>query len=155
MNHLVTSVDVDAPAPVLWDVLTDFDAYPEWNRHSRVSGTLAPGERLRVAPGPDAGRMPTFTPTVVEVDEGRAFAWLGHLYVRGLFDGEHSFAVEALEDGRSRLTQSERFSGVLAGPLLRFVGDDTESTFEAINEAARVRAEALATAAPARGCRRD
>lgn len=144
MNELITTVDVDAPAAVLWEVLTDLESYPEWNRHSRVTGTLAVGERLRVAPGPDAGRMPTFTPTVVEYDEGREFAWVGHLFVRGLFDGEHRFAVADLGDGRSRLTQSERFSGLLAGLLLRLVGDDTGSNFRAVNEAAKARAESLA-----------
>jgi len=149
MKELVTTVDVDAPAAVLWDVLTDLDSYPEWNRHSRVTGSLAVGERLRVEPGPDAGRMPTFRPTVVELDEGREFAWLGHLFVRGLFDGEHRFVVDDLGDGRSRITQSERFSGLLAGLLLRFVGDDTASNFRAVNESARVRAESLAASATA------
>ncbi|WP_440989354.1 SRPBCC family protein [Haloarchaeobius baliensis] len=150
MNELVTTIDVDAPSDVLWDVLTDLDSYDEWNRHSRVTGSLAVGKRLRVAPGPDAGRMPTFRPTVVEVDEGREFAWLGHLFVRGLFDGEHRFAVEDLGDGRSRLTQSERFSGLLAGLVLRLVGDDTESNFQAVNESARVRAESLVATTTAR-----
>ncbi|WP_439027024.1 SRPBCC family protein [Haloarchaeobius sp. DT45] len=147
MNPLVTTIDIDAPAATVWQVLTDFERYPEWNRHSLVSGTLAEGERLRVAPGPDAGRMPTFTPTVVEVDEGREFAWVGHLFVRGLFDGEHRFRVEDIGDGRSRLTQSESFSGVLAGLVLRFFGDQTRQNFEGVNTAVKTRAEALATAA--------
>jgi hypothetical protein len=33
---------------------------------------------------------------------------------------------------------------VLAGPLLRFVGEDTERSFEAVNAALKARAESLA-----------
>ncbi|MCT9097386.1 SRPBCC domain-containing protein [Haloarchaeobius sp. HME9146] len=146
MNPLVTTIDIDAPAEVVWAVLTDFDSYPEWNRHSIVSGTLAEGETLRVAPGPDAGRMPTFTPTVVTVDEGHEFAWLGHLFVRGLFDGEHRFQVEDLGEGRTRLTQSESFSGVLAGLVLRVFGEQTRRNFEGVNAAVKARAESTADA---------
>ena len=124
-------------------MLTDFEQYPEWNGHTRITGTAAEDERLTVAPGPDGDRMPTFRPRVLRADGGE-LAWLGHLWVRGLFDGEHSVAVEDLGRGESRLVQSEAFSGVLAGVLLRRYGTRTEATFEAVNAALKERAEALA-----------
>lgn len=143
MKELVTSVDIDAPGETVWDVLVDFSAYPEWNPRARITGTAAEGERLVVAPGPDAEGMPTFRPTVLRAD-GSELRWLGHLYVRGLFDGEHVFAVEDLGDGRSRLTQSESFGGLLVGLLMRLYGADTESGFEAVNAALKERAESIA-----------
>jgi hypothetical protein len=139
-----TEVTIDAPAEMVWEVLTDFATYPEWNGHTHIEGEAREGARLTVSPGPEAGRLPTFRPTVLRagpVDEDYELAWLGHLYVRGLFDGEHSFRVEAVDDEHSRLVQSESFSGALAGLVLRFVGDDTEATFQAVNEALKARAE--------------
>jgi hypothetical protein len=144
MKEFVTSVEVDAPVETVWDVLVDFESYPEWNPRTRITGTPAEGERLVVAPGPDAEGMPTFRPRVLRAD-GAELRWLGHLYVRGLFDGEHRFVVEDLGDGRSRFVQSESFGGLLVGPLLRLYGEDTRAGFETVNAALKTRAEAIAT----------
>jgi hypothetical protein len=187
MNYIDTSIDIEAPAATVWAALTDFAAYPEWNPRSHVTGVAAPGERLVVAPGPEAAGMPTFRPRVLAagpvtdgvdsedaaaagpvtdgVDSEDAAAdgpvtdgpapeayelrWLGHLWVPGLFDGEHSFRVEPIDEHRSRLTQSESFSGVLAGLLLRRYGADTEAGFHAVNEALKTRAEGLTAASDA------
>ncbi|WP_276259425.1 SRPBCC domain-containing protein [Haloglomus litoreum] len=168
MNHIDTSIDIEAPAATVWAALTDFGAYPEWNPRSRITGVAAPGERLVVAPGPEAEGMPTFRPRVLAAgpvtddpdsevadsdldaadpdSDAYELRWLGHLWVRGLFDGEHSFRVEAIDEHRSRLTQSESFSGVLAGLVLRRYGADTEAGFHAVNEALKARAEGLAAA---------
>lgn len=149
MDELVTSVEIDAPPSVVWGVLTDFAAYPAWNDQTRIEGTAAVGERLRVAPGPGAGRMPTFRPVVLRADPGRELRWRGHLFVRGLYDGVHRFAIEDLGDGRARLTQSETFSGLLVGPINRRFGDRTEASFRAVNEALAARAATLAADARA------
>jgi hypothetical protein len=142
MSDIHTSIEIDVPAETVWSVLTDFGAYPAWNPYTRIEGEPRVGERLRVSPGPEAGRAPTFRPRVLVAD-GRELRWLGHLYVPGLFDGEHSFVVEELDEGRSGLTQSETFSGLLVGPIMRFVGEDTESNFRGVNEALAARAESL------------
>lgn len=144
-----TETEIAAPADTVWTVLTDFAAYPEWNGYTRIEGEAREGTRLAVAPGPEAGRMPTFRPEVLHAGpladgSGYELAWLGHLYVRGLFDGEHTFRVEDLGDGRSRLVQSESFSGLLVGPITLLFGDDTESNFRAVDEALKSRAESLA-----------
>jgi hypothetical protein len=75
--------------------------------------------------------------------EAYELRWLGHLRVRGLFDGEHAFRVESLDGDRSRLVQLETFSGLLAGLLLRRYGAATVAGFEAVNEALKARAEAM------------
>jgi len=143
MRDIYTTIDIHAPAETVWDVLTDFAAYPEWNGHTRITGDPTEGARLTVAPGPDADSMPTFKPRVLRADDNE-LTWRGHLWVRGLFDGDHSFVIEELEPGESRLVQSEQFSGVLAGLILRRYGKQTAETFEAVNTALKARAEALA-----------
>ena len=83
----------------------------------------------------------SFTPTVSAVDEGRRLEWLGHLGVRGLFDGRHSFTLDAVDADSTRLTQAERFTGCLVpftGALVR----RTALGFEAMNHA--IAAEAVA-----------
>jgi len=111
MSEITTSIEIDAPAETVWAVLTDFDRYDEWNPYTRIEGDPIEGTILRVAPGPDAGRMPTFRPRVLSVIPNQELRWLGHLYVRGLFDGEHRFRIESIDEDRSRLIQDETFSG--------------------------------------------
>lgn len=143
MTAISTAIDIDAPADTVWQVLTDFEQYPEWNPRMRIDGEAIEGATLRVAPGPEAERMPTFHPQVRRSD-GRELRWLGHLLVRGLFDGEHRFLVEERDDDRSWLVQSEQFSGLLAGLIHRLTGEQTEAGFVAMNEALKRRAESLA-----------
>lgn len=147
MHEIHTTIDIEAPADTVWQVLTDFESYGEWNPRTRIEGEPAVGSRLVVSPGPEAPSMPTFRPRVLAAD-GRELRWLGHLYVRGLFDGEHRFLVEDLGEGRSRLTQSEQFGGLLAGLLLRRYGETTEEGFEATNAALGARAESVAATEP-------
>jgi hypothetical protein len=155
MNEIFTAIDIDAPPAVIWEALVDFEAYPEWNDRMRIRGRAVEGERLRVSPGPAAGRAPAFRPRVLRVIPETELRWLGHLYVRGLFDGEHVFTIEDLGEGRSRLNQHEEFSGLLAGFLLKRYGDATEENFEAVNAALKARAEATARGGQAPAASRD
>ncbi|MBI4544746.1 MAG: SRPBCC family protein [Gemmatimonadetes bacterium] len=44
MKELYAEIDIEASAERVWQVLTDFAAYPEWNPFMRsISGTLEQG----------------------------------------------------------------------------------------------------------------
>lgn len=152
MNHLHTEIEIDAPADVVWGVVIDFTSYPAWNGYMHVDGVAIEDAKLRVSPGPESSGGPTFRPRMVHVDpDAHTFTWRGHLFVRGVFDGEHSFSVEDLGGGRSRLVQAEDFSGLLVGPIMKRYGADTEANFHGTNQAVKTRAEAVAAdAAPPR-----
>jgi hypothetical protein len=90
---------------------------------------------------PAGGRAMTFRPTVLEATEGRRLRWLGHLLVAGLFDGEHSFTIRPLGDGRVRLVQQEDFRGLLVPLLAGSLDRRTLPGFEQMNQALKRRAE--------------
>jgi hypothetical protein len=146
MHEIITAIEIDAPAETVWTVLTDFDRYDEWNPYTRIEGEPAEGTILTVSPGPEAGRLPTFRPRVLSAIPNQELRWLGHLYVRGLFDGEHQFRIEPIDEARSRLVQAETFSGVLVGLINRRYGAQTERNFEGVNEALKTRAESMVAA---------
>ena len=68
-------------------MLTDTDAYPEWNPFVRsLRGALVVGERIeaeRAAPG----AAPRTIRPRVSADEGWSFEWLGRIGPRHVFDG--------------------------------------------------------------------
>ena len=87
------------------------------------------------------GRKPvTFRPAITEWQPDVAFEWLGRTGIPGVFDGRHRFDLEARGEG-TRLVQSETFSGLLTGPIMRKISRLTESGFDAMNRALKARAE--------------
>jgi hypothetical protein len=81
----------------------------------------------------------TFRPTVLAAQPGELLRWLGRLIVPGIFDGTHQFTLEDL-GGRTRLTQSETFRGLLV-PFSGSTMTRTEAGFDALNLALKDRAE--------------
>jgi hypothetical protein len=142
MEQLRTEIEIDARPAAVWAVLVDLERHAEWNPFLvQASGEVREGERLRVRLSPPGGRAITMRPRVTVADEARTFEWLGHLGVRGLFDGRHRFDLEPLGDGRTRLVQSETFTGLLVPLLARFLEAKTRAGFVAMNEALRARVE--------------
>jgi hypothetical protein len=78
---------------------------------------------------------------VLAAEPGRELRWLGRFLVPGLMDGEHAFRIEPIAGGRSRFTQSERFSGILVA-FLKGTLRKTELGFEQMNGALKQRVEA-------------
>jgi hypothetical protein len=115
-----TTVDIGAPAQAVWDVLTDFAAYGEWNPHMRIEGTAQAGTRLVVHMSANGGRGMAFRPTVLAAAPGRELRWVGKLGVGGIADGEHFFVLTPSADGTTRLTHGETFSGALVALVKLF-----------------------------------
>jgi hypothetical protein len=92
---------------------------------------------------PPGSRGITLRPKVLRAEPNRELRWLGHLWVAGVFDGEHSLAIEPLEEERVRFVQYEAFKGVLVPLLARSLDNNTLRGFEEMNGALKERAEAL------------
>ena len=150
MQHqLHTTVTIDAAPDIVWAVLTDLDAYAEWNPFVvEAAGRVAVGERLANRLQPPGGKAMTFKPTVTEADPERTFEWLGRLGIPGIFDGRHRFEMHPTADGGTRLDHSEQFTGLLVRPMRKSLDTTTKAGFEAMNSALKARAEVLATASP-------
>ena len=141
MKIIRVVTDIAAPAETVWSELSAVANFVEWNPFiTSIQGDLVAGSRLKVRIAPPGGRSMTFRPTITMVEEGKRLEWLGRLVLPGVFDGRHSFLVEDVGDGVTRLTQAEEFSGVLV-PFTRTILERTRAGFEAMNEVLRLRAE--------------
>ena len=141
MRTIETSIDIDAPPDRVWRVFADTAAWPEWNPFIRcLEGALEPGAVLVVTIQPPGRGAMRLKPRVIEFEPGRRLRWLGRLGVRGIFDGEHSFSIEPLPEGRTRFRHGEVFRGLLV-PLVGGILGDTRRGFEAMNGALKARAE--------------
>ena len=144
MLTIETEIAIGAPPADVWDVLMDFAAYPSWNPFVRtISGDPHVGSTLVVSIALPGGNPMKLKPTVLVCDSAAKLSWVGKLFIRGIFDGEHQFILEAAEGGGTRFLHRETFSGILSGLIFKMIGDKTTAGFEAMNAALKERAEGL------------
>ncbi|REL24284.1 SRPBCC domain-containing protein [Rhodohalobacter sp. SW132] len=142
MKELRTEIDIHAPVSVVWQVLTEFDQYPEWNPFiTSLTGEIAPGERFRVTLQPPGSRAMTFRPVCTHLSENRRFSWRGNLIFPGLFDGEHIFEMTEIKNETTRFIQRENFSGILLPMLWKQLNTKTKEGFELMNQKLKERCE--------------
>ncbi len=142
MKELTAEVEIEAPAEHVWQVLTDFAKFPEWNPFIRqLSGEARTGGRLEVRIGASGTRPMSFSPKVLNIEPNRELRWLGRLRIPGLFNGEHSFTIEPLDEKRVRFIQHERFTGLLVPLMGKSLDRDAKRGFEEMNRALKERAE--------------
>jgi hypothetical protein len=141
VREIRTETRIEAEPERVWQVLTDFASYPDWNPFMRrISGEPTVGSRLEVRIEPPDSRGMTFKPTVIRSEANRELAWLGRLGVRRVFDGEHHLELHPVDGDSTLFVQREEFRGV----LIPFFGGALEKTrrgFEAMNAALKLRAE--------------
>ena len=143
MKELHSQIEINASAERVWSILTDFASYPQWNPFiRRISGEPTTGERLQVRLEPPESRGITLRPKVLNAEPNHQLRWLGQLFVPGLFDGEHSFVIQSLEEDRVRFVQREAFRGLLVALFVRSLDNSTLRGFEEMNRALKERAEA-------------
>jgi hypothetical protein len=137
---LRTAIELDATPDQVWKVLTDRGSYPDWNPFIVSStGDLTTGATITNVLKDTTGKETTFTPKLLAVEPGRELRWIGRVGFGGIFDGEHSFRIEALPGGRSRLIQQETFRGVAVPVMSGWLDSKIKPQFTAMNEALAAR----------------
>jgi hypothetical protein len=130
------SVDVDAGADRIWELLTDAAAFPRWNSTvTSITGPIAKGRKLAIKV-PISPR--TFTPTVTEFEPPRRMVWRDGR--APMFRGERVYELAPQSDGRTRFTMTETFSGVML-PLIGRTLPDFAPVFERYAADLKVEAE--------------
>lgn len=143
MKELRTQIKINATPEKIWGVLTDFKAYPEWNPMIKsFKGNLTQGEKVTVRLEQPGSSAMTFQPTITQVIPNQTFRWQGHLFIRGLFDGEHFFEIKDNGDGTSTFIHGENFGGILIPLFKKMLDVNTKRGFEMMNEELKKRCEA-------------
>lgn len=136
MKSIHTTIHIPAPAKLVWDTLVDFSGHNRWNPlFASIQGQATLGARLRIAARRDNGEAGmVFRPQILTLLPQRRLGWRGSLFVRGLFDGQHSFELHEQPDQSTKLIHEEHFSGLLV-PLMGGLIRQTKQGFERFNQA--------------------
>jgi hypothetical protein len=131
---------INAPVALVWQVLSDFEAYPQWNPCVRFRGRPVVGAKVPITLQL-MGRSFPFSVRVETMDEQRELRWRGG--PRGLMTGTHYFKIRALTDGTTEMVHGERFEGLAVSLTWPAVGRAFETFYERINQALLARCDQL------------
>jgi len=137
-----TEIEIDAPVERVWEALLDFSSYPQWNPFiTSVQGEPNVDGRLRVEMTTSEGSALVLHPVVVHIEPQSELRWATKLWVRRIFDGEHFFQLQRVDDGRTRLINCEEFDGLLVQYMGRRLTQMARG-FVGMNQALKKRVEA-------------
>jgi uncharacterized protein YndB with AHSA1/START domain len=131
-------LEIAAPPEVVWDVLTGFEQWPDWNpdvKSMSFEGPVAPGSEFRWKAGPG-----TIVSTLEQVDRPSYIKWRGRtLSIKAL----HEWRLEP-SNGGTRVETEESFGGFLArllrGSLQKTLDRSTVSGLEHLKRESERRA---------------
>jgi uncharacterized membrane protein len=113
------SIEIDAPAPVVWQVFSDVERWPEWTASvTRLDPLDGPGLGVGKRFAIKQPRMPRLVWEVTELAEGASWAWVQRS-AGGLTLARHE--VNPITDDRTRVQQEidqRGWIGALVGRLM-------------------------------------
>lgn len=115
-KDIKTEIVIKADPEKIWDILTCFQEYPQWNPFiRRIEGEVGQTNKIHVHLQPPKGSKMKFNPVVLSRIEHKELVWKGKLLFKGLFDGTHRFELIDNGDGTTTFIHSESFKGILVG----------------------------------------
>jgi uncharacterized protein YndB with AHSA1/START domain len=100
-----SEIEIAAEPDAVWDVLTDFEAWPSWNpdvKSMSIDGDIAPATNFKWKTGPAS-----ITSTIQRVERPRLIAWTGKTFGMSAI---HVYRLEARGGGTVMHTE-ESFEG--------------------------------------------
>lgn len=141
-----TLVEINASAETVWEVLTDFERWSEWNPAiPSAAGELSVGGELAMRLNL-SGRAMNVTARIEQLVPGERLSWRGHVGAAFVFTGEREFSIEPHGSRSSQVRHLEAVSG-LAAPIFGLLkGKAMTEHHHLLNAAVKRRAEELAAA---------
>jgi hypothetical protein len=141
MKELRTEIEIQASPEKVWQVLTELDKYPEWNPfiHHAI-GRATVGKAVDIDFQPDSTGMKLHC-TVVKAEPNKTLTWRYHVGADFLFNGEHSFSIEPIDERHVRFVDKEVFNGLLVPLQAKDIDTNSKRGFEAMDQALKARVE--------------
>ena len=139
------TVEIDAPAELVWSVLVDYGRYPEWNPFTvRVDTTLEVGTKIDLyLPDPTKpGETFLNREWVRAVDAPSYLRYDTAEEIPGMHAVREQWVAD-LGGGRSSYRTTDLFTGDIAGFVYEQQGEWVKAGFDSVCAALKTRAESL------------
>jgi hypothetical protein len=143
MIRIETELFISAPPEKIWEILSDFDKYGEWNElYPRAKGKFEKNAKflLRVRNPDNSGRLQGYYPKITIIEENKMLAWKFKMFmIPGVFDGVQYFRLTPAGNG-TLLTNGATYRGFLANSLRKTILEKYPANFDKMNKALAERA---------------
>ena len=141
MKENRSEIEIQSTPERVWEVLTDFSKYPEWNPLlTHAEGELIVGEKVNLTAKSASSEMNLLC-TVTTVESNRQFSWKFHVGLPMLFRGEHFFKIEPVDEHRVRFIDREIFHGLLVPLQSKNLETNAKPAMIAMGKALKERVE--------------
>jgi hypothetical protein len=133
---------VQAPAHVVWAVISDLSTWNQWNPiYPEAQGVIAYGERLTLTLALPGRPRQTIRPSVLDWAPDEAIHWKLSM-LGGLVSTVRYLEIEKMHEAGCIFSNGEVFSGLLGPMVARRMRRTIRAGFAAMGEALCDRAEA-------------
>lgn len=136
-------VGIQAPAEVIWKIVSDLASWREWNpTYPQAEGQIRIGEVLTVTLALPGQPPQTLKPKVLEWVPDAQLHWELRL-MGGLIRTLRYIEIETLANQSCVVDNGEIFGGLMGPSLGKRMGRNMQRGLRAMNEALKARAEAM------------
>ena len=141
MTEILPSTEIDAPPERVWEILTDFEKYHEWNSFTvTAEGPFEVGSVIKLLVAFPNGQRLTTTHTIDSIRPPYEMCWR-KLNFPLLLWSRRCQVIEPLDGERSRYLNREYFFGPLAPVANYFYGRQVHRGLDEMAAALKQRAE--------------
>ena len=141
MIKLQTEIQIQAGPEKIWQILTDFSKYPEWNPFITLAiGKVEVGARVEITV-PSGSKEMKLHCKVVKAEPRQVLSWKYHIISPLLFKGVHSLNIEPMGSNYCRFVDQEVFKGLLVPLQAKDIDTNSRHGFEAMDKALKLRAQ--------------
>lgn len=142
MRSIRTEIQINAPPEKIWHILTDFSNYTKWNPFiQQIEGDAILGAKLKVHLHTSGGKNRLYKPTITKIEPNRELRWYGKSFVPGIFNGEHIFTMEPLDNHSTHFVHTEVFTGLGVALTSSNMEKEIRRSLEEMNSALKAKVE--------------
>ncbi|WP_028476418.1 SRPBCC domain-containing protein [Nocardia sp. CNY236] len=140
------TVEIDAPADLVWHVITDFSRYGEWNPFvSECHSSLVVGEPIDMLAHLSGSRPRRQREWIRSCTPGHEFSYAMRPLPLGALHSLRSQTVTPLSNNRTHYASHFELGGWLHPVVVALLGTSLRRGFEGMTEGIQKRAESLHT----------
>lgn len=145
-HQVSAAINISAPIDRVWDVLVDFQHYPDWNPFTpKVETDLEIGAPVKLHVNMPGRSTSMRTEWINLVEPGRTLCWGMHMGYPLLLCANRWQILREIENGHTEYQTIDKFSGLLVPLVLALYGEPMRLGFQSVADNLKRRVEEQAS----------
>lgn len=142
MNEIQSEILIDASKETVWEILTDFESYENWNPFIiKITGKAEPDATIQFVARMNGIDLPIVA-RILSFEKNKRLSWGGpdNRLIKQMIGAEHYYIIEEINAKCCRFINGEKMSGLIPGVLWPVI-KNLKPAYEAMNQSLKLQAE--------------